>query len=66
MNEDVITQITLTNPKTQFNFRVIVQEDREELFTKLMESNGFKFTKISEFKQAAITIDLNRLVREDK
>ena len=65
MNNDE-TIILLTNPKISKIYRVTVFEEREELFKKLMESNGFRFTQIGEHKQAAISISLERMIRHDK
>lgn len=58
--------IMITNPKKSFSYRVTVIEEREALFEKLMNSNGFKFTRIGEGKQLAFTIDIDKLLRSEK
>lgn len=58
--------IILLNPKTHYTYRVTVTEDKEESFKKLMESNGYKFTKTSEYKQQSIVINLDKEIRNNK
>jgi len=58
--------ILIKNPKIHFNFRVVVCEDRKEMFMKLLEEHGYVYTEINNFKQNSICINLENVIREGK
>lgn len=58
--------IIVSNLKPNFIYRITCNELNEEKLISFLESNGFKFSKIGEFKQESIVINLDYIMRAGK